>query len=222
MASKRSSSKITSKNNKKRISKLFSIFNPRSPKGGMALFALIFALAGGGYFAYKSFAITNTFYYYQSSDGIRHSTGRVLATQNFDIGSLRSWLVHSGDINGRYMWYGPYKNYSLSPGINYYIFCFAYVSNNPWGKNKVLFDVTYNNGSGRRVLTSQTVELNQEPYSSGTRKTSSKCLEVSRSTASSTLKSIELRVKPVSIPVPENESPEQAKIIIIRTSVSQY
>jgi len=221
MTAKKNSKGVTS-SNKKTLNKLLGFFNPRSLKGGMALFALVFALGGGGYFAYKSFAITNTFYYYENSDGIRHSTGKVLSSQQFDIGSFRSWHVNSGDVNGSYMWFGPYKNYSLSPGSNYYFFCFSYVSNNPWGKNKVLFDVAYNNGSGRRVLTSQTVELNQEPYSSGIRKTSSKCIEVSRATAGSVLKSLELRIKPTSIPVPTGEYPGPATITIIRSSVTQY
>jgi hypothetical protein len=44
--------------NKSTLKKLVGAFNPKDLKGGMALFALIFAVAGGGYFAYRSFAAT--------------------------------------------------------------------------------------------------------------------------------------------------------------------
>lgn len=41
-----------------KLSKALRVFNPRSFRGGMALFALVFAITGGGYMAYKSFAAT--------------------------------------------------------------------------------------------------------------------------------------------------------------------
>lgn len=49
---------VTKRSSKKKVSKLrqrLSTFNPRSLKGGMALFALVFAL-GGMYYLYSSFA----------------------------------------------------------------------------------------------------------------------------------------------------------------------
>ena len=52
---------VIQKSSKKKVSKLKKLgklFNPRSLKGGMALFALVFALAGGGYYVYSSFAST--------------------------------------------------------------------------------------------------------------------------------------------------------------------
>jgi hypothetical protein len=49
-----------SKNYKQsKLKKVVTFFNPRSLKGGMALFALVFALSGGGYFVYSSFAATS-------------------------------------------------------------------------------------------------------------------------------------------------------------------
>ena len=54
---------ITKRSSKKKVSKLrkiVRIFNPRSLKGGMMLFALVFVISGAGYFAYRSFAATIT------------------------------------------------------------------------------------------------------------------------------------------------------------------
>lgn len=42
-----------------KLSKVLRAFNPRSFRGGMALFALVFALTGGGYMLYRSFAYTS-------------------------------------------------------------------------------------------------------------------------------------------------------------------
>jgi len=39
-----------------KLSKVLRAFNPRSFRGGMALFALVFAFTGGGYMLYRSFA----------------------------------------------------------------------------------------------------------------------------------------------------------------------
>ena len=44
--------------NVSKLKKLVSAFNPTNFKGGMALFALVFSLAGGGYYTYHSFAST--------------------------------------------------------------------------------------------------------------------------------------------------------------------
>ena len=41
-----------------KLSKVLRAFNPRSFRGGMALFALVFAFTGGGYMLYRSFAYT--------------------------------------------------------------------------------------------------------------------------------------------------------------------
>ena len=49
------------KRSSKKVSKLKilgRLFNPRSLKAGMMLFALVFAVSGAGYFAYQSFAAT--------------------------------------------------------------------------------------------------------------------------------------------------------------------
>ncbi|MBI3624242.1 hypothetical protein HY218_01270 [Candidatus Saccharibacteria bacterium] len=53
MPSKKKPSKNASK-----LQKLARALSPRSLKGGMLLFALIFALTGGGYFLFKTFAAT--------------------------------------------------------------------------------------------------------------------------------------------------------------------
>lgn len=44
------------KKKQSRVRRMLSALNPRSLKGGMLLFALVFALGGGGYYVYKSFA----------------------------------------------------------------------------------------------------------------------------------------------------------------------
>ena len=41
-----------------KLKKLSNFFNPKTLKGGIALFALIFAVTGGGYLLYRSFAAT--------------------------------------------------------------------------------------------------------------------------------------------------------------------
>lgn len=41
-----------------KIKKFMGLFNPSTMRGGMALFALVFAIGGGGYLLYKSFAMT--------------------------------------------------------------------------------------------------------------------------------------------------------------------
>lgn len=46
------------KKKQSKLNKITGLFNPRSLKGGIALFALIFALGGGVYFVYRSFAST--------------------------------------------------------------------------------------------------------------------------------------------------------------------
>jgi len=48
--------KTKSKKAPGKLSKVLRAFNPRSFRGGMALFALVFALTGGGYMLYRSFA----------------------------------------------------------------------------------------------------------------------------------------------------------------------
>ena len=48
--------KTKSKKAPGRLSKVLRAFNPRSFRGGMALFALVFAFTGGGYLVYNTFA----------------------------------------------------------------------------------------------------------------------------------------------------------------------
>jgi hypothetical protein len=67
-----------------KLGRVLNFFNPRSLKGGMALFALIFAVAGGGYYVYRSFASsvltmsmvgtkdTKGYYLLHVDGGIRH------------------------------------------------------------------------------------------------------------------------------------------------------
>ena len=53
---------IKSTKKSSRLGKVAKFFNPRSLRGGMALFGLVFALGGGGYYAYKSFAASLAVY----------------------------------------------------------------------------------------------------------------------------------------------------------------
>jgi alpha-tubulin suppressor-like RCC1 family protein len=46
------------KKKQSKLKKILGFFNPRSLKGGIALFALVFAIGGGVYFVYRSFAAT--------------------------------------------------------------------------------------------------------------------------------------------------------------------
>lgn len=46
------------KKNQSKLQKLGNWLKPTSPKKGMLLFAIVFAVLGGGYMAYKSFAAT--------------------------------------------------------------------------------------------------------------------------------------------------------------------
>ena len=41
-----------------KLKKILGLFNPKTLKGGIALFALVFAIGGGVYFLYRSFAAT--------------------------------------------------------------------------------------------------------------------------------------------------------------------
>ena len=51
--------KTKSKKTSGKLSKVLRAFNPRSFRGGMALFMLMFAVIGGSYMAYRSFAASN-------------------------------------------------------------------------------------------------------------------------------------------------------------------
>ena len=78
--------KRSKKKKSSRLGKIAKFFNPHSLRGGMALFALVFALGGGGYYAYNAFAaslppgaLTNGKYIdnVKASDGI---TGNISCT----------------------------------------------------------------------------------------------------------------------------------------------
>lgn len=47
---------MAKKKRQSKLNKVLGKFNPRNIKGGVALFVLVFALSGGGYYAYKSMA----------------------------------------------------------------------------------------------------------------------------------------------------------------------
>lgn len=51
-----------------KFKKVVGLFNPRSLKGGMALFALVFAVSGGGYYVYRSFAAVPVTIFYDWGD----------------------------------------------------------------------------------------------------------------------------------------------------------
>jgi Tol biopolymer transport system component len=55
------------KKKQSKVRKVLSFFNPKSLKGGMALFALVFAVGGAGFAVYRSFAATCDALYFSAS-----------------------------------------------------------------------------------------------------------------------------------------------------------
>jgi len=56
MAISKNSKSTSRKNKKTRFQKILDVFNPKTKKGGMLLFGLVFVAFGGGYYLYNSFA----------------------------------------------------------------------------------------------------------------------------------------------------------------------
>jgi hypothetical protein len=99
------------KKKQSRTKRILSVFNPRSPKGGMALFALLFAVVGGGFMLYRSFAATAIFRVRDNSGDIKVAyfnradtnfakcafTGQAYSTPKYI--DLESITVTQGDLN---------------------------------------------------------------------------------------------------------------------------
>lgn len=90
------------KSSKKKVSRLRRIarmFNPRSLKGGLALFALVFAITGGGYYAYRSLAATEVTYMRVMTWNVRY--GGVRMSTNLDEAAiLIASKIRSVNVNG--------------------------------------------------------------------------------------------------------------------------
>lgn len=192
------------------------------------IFIAVFISAGAGYYLYKSEAAVSskTIYYYQNSAGIRHTTGQLSGSVPWDIGAFTSWIAYKSDLNNTYMWYGPYANYSLSSGAVGYKFCFTYYSkqyNVLSAKNSVVFNVTYNNGSGRKTLMERTFDLaSASAPVNGKYPTNTNCmLSGSPALMPANINSFELRIKPTVI-VNTSSNDTASSIRIISTSISQY
>lgn len=91
--------KRSSGSSKKRVSKLRKLgrlFNPRSLKGGMALFALVFAVSGAGYYVYQSFAATSAEVVVMDKTGIY--VAKTDGTSKVNVLPFRGTFMSSGDV----------------------------------------------------------------------------------------------------------------------------